>query len=159
MWARLVRWPWATKGGTRAGSIKGGKDMGSNGDIGRCHVLDGDWSADGGGHPPAPHTASTWLGSYGAGWRRHWREGGWCACASGRWKKRELVSHLNSQITDLLFLELQSKSQGFSVYLPKWQSLLKSLLQGERGTAPFTFSIPEIYFIKHSGMGPSKWKK
>lgn len=33
--------------------IKGGKDVGSDSDIGRCHVLDG------GRHPTAPHTAST----------------------------------------------------------------------------------------------------
>lgn len=32
--------------------IKGGKDVGSNGDIGRRHVLDG------GRHPPAAHAAS-----------------------------------------------------------------------------------------------------
>lgn len=62
--------------------IKGGKDVGSNGDIGRRHVLDG------GRHAPAAHAASAWLGPYGAG-RRHWREGGWCACASERRKKRK----------------------------------------------------------------------
>lgn len=33
--------------------IEGGKDVGSDSDIGRCHVLDG------GRHPTAPHTAST----------------------------------------------------------------------------------------------------
>lgn len=59
--------------------VNGGKDVGSNGDVGRCHVLDA------GRDPAAPHTASTRLGAHGAG-RRHWRERGWCACASGRWK-------------------------------------------------------------------------
>lgn len=39
--------------------IKGGENVGCDTDIGRCHVLDGDWGADGGSHPTAPHTAST----------------------------------------------------------------------------------------------------
>lgn len=33
--------------------VKGGEDVGSDGDVGRCHVLDA------GRHPAAPHTAST----------------------------------------------------------------------------------------------------
>lgn len=39
--------------------VKGGEDVGGDTDIRRCHVLDGDWSTDGGRHPAAPHTAST----------------------------------------------------------------------------------------------------
>lgn len=38
---------------------KGRKDMGCDGDIGGGHVLDGDWSTDGGRHPDAPHTAAS----------------------------------------------------------------------------------------------------
>lgn len=38
---------------------KGLKDMGCDGDIGGGHVLDGDWGADGGRHPGAPHTAAS----------------------------------------------------------------------------------------------------
>lgn len=38
--------------------VKGGKDVGSNADVGGCHVLDGDGGADGGGQRPAPHAAS-----------------------------------------------------------------------------------------------------
>lgn len=39
--------------------IEGGEDVGGDGDIGRRHVLDGDWGADGGSQPAVPHTAST----------------------------------------------------------------------------------------------------
>lgn len=39
--------------------IKGGKDVGRDGNIGRGHVLDGDWGTNGGSHSAAPHTAST----------------------------------------------------------------------------------------------------
>lgn len=39
--------------------IKGLKDMGCEADIGRGHVLDGDWGTDGGCHPTAPHAANT----------------------------------------------------------------------------------------------------
>lgn len=61
--------------------INSGEDVGSNGDVGRCHVLDA------GRDPAAPHTASTRLGAHGAD-RRHWRERGWCACAScNAWRR------------------------------------------------------------------------
>lgn len=61
--------------------INGGKDVGSDGDVGRCHVLDA------GGDPAAPHAASTGLGAHGAD-RRHRRARGRRACAScNAWRR------------------------------------------------------------------------
>lgn len=84
--------------------------MGSNGDIRRCHVLDGDR------HTTAPYAASTGLGPYGAGRRRNWRERGRCACVSKRRKKEDNWLITYPRTMDLLSLGLQSKLQSSSVY-------------------------------------------